>query len=172
LAVFGCGLLFWSILSGPEASAAEFQATGVLISSPATAALHNATGIATAYPGDAGIERDPHVIFVEDFEEATIDALWQRWETVGGREGQTFAEDVPAGSTGKHSLAMTRQTGSGPQLYRRLKNQSGGYGYAGVFARYYVWLYIYTAKPAGHRIKVRFDDVVVATEYIGPLAKP
>jgi len=36
----------------------------------------------------------------------------------------------------------------------------------------YVWLYIYTAKPAGHRIKVWFDDVVVATEYIGPLAKP
>jgi hypothetical protein len=33
----------------------------------------------------------------------------------------------------------------------------------------YVWLYIYTAKPPGHRIKVAFDDVVVATSYIGPL---
>jgi hypothetical protein len=33
----------------------------------------------------------------------------------------------------------------------------------------YVWLYVYTAKPAGHRIKVWFDDVVVATEYIGPI---
>jgi hypothetical protein len=36
----------------------------------------------------------------------------------------------------------------------------------------YVWLYVYTAKPAGHRIRVWFDDVVVATEYIGPLAAP
>jgi hypothetical protein len=32
-----------------------------------------------------------------------------------------------------------------------------------------VWLYIYTQKPAGHRIKVWFDDVVVATAYIGPM---
>jgi hypothetical protein len=34
----------------------------------------------------------------------------------------------------------------------------------------YVWLYVYTTKPDGHRIKVWFDDVVLATEYIGPLA--
>jgi hypothetical protein len=35
----------------------------------------------------------------------------------------------------------------------------------------YVWLYIYTEKPAGHRIKVWFDDVVVATDYIGPIVE-
>lgn len=34
----------------------------------------------------------------------------------------------------------------------------------------YVWLYVYTEKPEGHRIRVWYDDVVVATEYIGPLA--
>jgi hypothetical protein len=33
----------------------------------------------------------------------------------------------------------------------------------------YVWLYVYTQKPDGHRIKVWFDDVVVATDYIGPI---
>ncbi|HMO66339.1 MAG TPA: hypothetical protein PKE47_14130, partial [Verrucomicrobiota bacterium] len=33
----------------------------------------------------------------------------------------------------------------------------------------FVWLYVYTQRPAGHRIKVWFDDVVVATEYIGPI---
>lgn len=33
----------------------------------------------------------------------------------------------------------------------------------------FLWLYVYTERPAGHRIKVWFDDVVVATEYIGPL---
>ena len=33
----------------------------------------------------------------------------------------------------------------------------------------FLWLYVYTEKPAGHRIKVWFDDVIVATEYIGPL---
>jgi hypothetical protein len=35
----------------------------------------------------------------------------------------------------------------------------------------FVWLFVYTSKPDGHRIKVWFDDVVVATEYIGPIAK-
>ena len=35
----------------------------------------------------------------------------------------------------------------------------------------FVWLYAYTQKPAGHRIRVWFDDVVVATEYIGPITK-
>lgn len=34
-----------------------------------------------------------------------------------------------------------------------------------------LWLYIYTEKSEGHRIKVSFDDVVVATEYIGPIAQ-
>jgi hypothetical protein len=33
----------------------------------------------------------------------------------------------------------------------------------------FVWLYLYTQKPAGHRMKVWFDHVVVATDYIGPL---
>jgi hypothetical protein len=33
----------------------------------------------------------------------------------------------------------------------------------------FLWVYVYTEKPAGHRIRVQFDDVVVATEYIGPI---
>lgn len=32
-----------------------------------------------------------------------------------------------------------------------------------------LWLYIYTEKPEGHHIKVSFDNVVVATNYIGPI---
>jgi hypothetical protein len=33
----------------------------------------------------------------------------------------------------------------------------------------YVWLYLYSVKP-GDRIRVWFDHVVVATDYIGPIA--
>ena len=95
-------------------------------------------GIAAKYPGDAGIDRDPRVVFVEDFEQDSIDALWKRWETVSDRPGQSFSEDVPPGSKGKHSLIMERTKGSGAQLYRRLKNKDGGWGYDRVFARYYV----------------------------------
>ena len=36
----------------------------------------------------------------------------------------------------------------------------------------YVWLYLYiTQSPAGHVSRVWFDDVVIATEYIGPIAR-
>ena len=96
------------------------------------------TGLATRYPGDAGIERDPHVVFVENFEEQSLDTLWKRWDTVTDRPGMSFSADVPRGSAGKQSLIMERESGSGSQLYRRLKNVQGGLGYDQLFARYYV----------------------------------
>lgn len=95
-------------------------------------------GIAARYPGDGGIEKDSKVVFVETFEEASLDDLWRRWETVGDKAGQSFSRDVPRGSSGKQSLAMERRTGPGPQLFRRLKNGAAGWGYDRIFARYYV----------------------------------
>lgn len=95
-------------------------------------------GLAAAYPGDRGLEKDPRVIFVEDFEEPSLDALWARWDTVGDKPGMTFSADVPAGSGGKQSLIMERTSGPGAQLYGRLKNRAGGFGHDRVFARYYV----------------------------------
>ena len=95
-------------------------------------------GIAARYPGDAGIERDPRVVFVENFEEPSREALWKRWETVSDRDGQSFSSEVPAGSAGQQSLVMARTKGSGAQLYRRLQNTNGGWGYDRLFARYYV----------------------------------
>ena len=50
----------------------------------------------------------------------------------------TFSNDVPPASSGKQSLTMERLKGSGAQLYRRLKNQAGGWGYDQLYARYYV----------------------------------
>jgi hypothetical protein len=97
-----------------------------------------AEGLAARYPGDAGLERDPKVYFVEDFEEPTLDDLWKRWEAIADKPGQSFTDDVPPGSAGQHSLLMDRQQGPGATLYRRLKNADGGWGYDRVFARYYV----------------------------------
>ncbi|HMJ90362.1 MAG TPA: hypothetical protein VK530_11125, partial [Candidatus Acidoferrum sp.] len=103
-----------------------------------TAATLPTEGIASRYPGDAGIERDPAVVFAENFEEPTLDDLWKRWETVTDKPGMTFSSDVPTSGAGKQSLIMERTRGSGVHLYRRLKNVSGGWGYDRVFARYYV----------------------------------
>ena len=36
-------------------------------------------GLANKYPGDIGIESDPNVVFVENFEEGSIPAVISRW---------------------------------------------------------------------------------------------
>lgn len=112
------------------------MATAVFAAPPATS--FPAVGLAARYPGDAGIERDTNVIFVENFESGSREALFQRWETVGDKPGMTFSADVPAGSAGRQSLIMERTKGPGAKLYRRLKNRAGGWGHDRVFARYYV----------------------------------
>jgi hypothetical protein len=98
-------------------------------------------GIAAGYPGDAGIVRDPAVVFVEDFEEDSLESMAKRWEDAGNRENMALAGDGPPGSSGRQALVMRHLKGSkssGAQLYRRIKNQNGGWGYDRLFARFYV----------------------------------
>ncbi len=95
-------------------------------------------GLSARYPGDEGIDKDPHVVFFEDFEHSSLEALWERWDTASGKAGQAFSNDVPEGGAGKQSLMLSRVTGPGPQLYRRLKNKEGTWGYDRIYVRYYV----------------------------------
>jgi hypothetical protein len=100
-------------------------------------ALAQDAGIAAQYPGDEGIEKDPRVLFVEDFETGTLEETAARWG--GHRVAGTWdlSDDLAAASPGKKSLHIT--VGSeGP------KNHSGAYLYThtrGVdklHARFYV----------------------------------
>jgi hypothetical protein len=102
---------------------------------PALAQIDFGPGLAAKYPSDSGIEKDPKVLFVEQFEEPTLGALKQRWEAVRHPEIMSFATDMPAGSSGGHSLLMTHVGGKGDggHLYRRLSK-----GHDQVFARFYV----------------------------------
>ncbi len=102
------------------------------------AALPSGYGLAAKYPGDVGIERDLAVIQVEGFEQPDIATMAAGWENVGAKGDFRFTPDVPAGTSGKQSLLMDRQSGPGGSLYRRLKNPRGGHGFDRVFARYYV----------------------------------
>jgi len=92
-------------------------------------------GIAAEYPGDLGIERDPRVVFAENFEEPSLDALKKRWEQVQSAEIMALSEDVPRASGGKHSLLLTHKggKGNGGHLYRNFKP-----GYEKLHARFYV----------------------------------
>jgi hypothetical protein len=114
------------------------SADHTLTATPFAADQQFAPSIAARYAGDAGIEHDPHVVFVENFEDESLDALAMRWETVGHREIMSLSDDRPPVSGGKQSLMMDRREGSGGQLYRRLKNPAGGWGFDRLFVRFYV----------------------------------
>ncbi|MBI4605157.1 MAG: hypothetical protein HY721_24600 [Planctomycetes bacterium] len=80
-------------------------------------------GIAARHPGDRGIEKHPDVVFVEAFEESSLDELKRRWESVSGAEILSLSSDAPPVSGGKRSLLMTHVggKGTGAHLYRRLE---------------------------------------------------
>jgi len=94
-------------------------------------------GIAAQYPGDEGIEKDPRVLFVEDFETGNPEDIAARW---GGHRLQgswDLSDDLSGSSPGKKSLHI----GVGPD---GPKNHSGAYLYTHtrgtdrLHARFYV----------------------------------
>ena len=92
-------------------------------------------GIAAKYPGDAGIEKDPSVIFVETFDAASVDTIAKRWDDAKNKAIMSLSPDIPAGNAGGTSLLMTHVGGesTGAHFYRRLLP-----GHKKVHARFYV----------------------------------
>jgi hypothetical protein len=86
-------------------------------------ALAQSSGIAARYPGDIGIESDPAVVFVENFEEASMTEIFNRWGDVKNGPGLLRSSDVPSGSAGSRSLSIPWVGGgvnSGGHLYKVL----------------------------------------------------
>lgn len=100
-------------------------------------ALPEAAGLATKYQGDRGIERDPAVLFAENFETGSIEEIGKRWGDLSNKDGKVmaFSDDVPPGSAGKRSLHITATLGenNGGHLYTRLAR-----GVDTASARFYV----------------------------------
>lgn len=92
-------------------------------------------GLASKYPGDRGIENDEDVIFVENFEAGSVDAVKSHWESVKAAEIMSLSADVPTGSAGSKSLLLSHVggKGTGGHLYRGLMP-----GYDQLYARFYV----------------------------------
>jgi len=92
-------------------------------------------GIASRYAHDRGIGEDPAVIFNEDFEQASLERIGSRWDTVRNVEVMSLSSDIPSGSGGKQSLLMSQlaEKGTGGDLYRQL-----GDGYDKLYTRMYV----------------------------------
>ena len=94
-------------------------------------------GLAAKYPGDAGIGRDPDVVFSENFEAGNLQAIGERWSDVSNADGAALAlsGDVPSNTSGKQSLQVTATRGknTGGHLFKVLKP-----GYDELYIRYYV----------------------------------
>lgn len=92
-------------------------------------------GIAQNYLGDKGIEGDEQVVFVEDFQNATIEEVAERWESVQATESMSLSNDVPFDGEDQQSLLIRHVggTGNGAHLYRRLDR-----GYEKLHYRFYV----------------------------------
>jgi hypothetical protein len=122
-------------------SAAALTTLGLLCASAAFAGEPTArlpegrTGIAAKFPGDKGIEEHRDVLFVERFDEGSLDALAKRWDNVKNRDILSLSSDAPKGSADGASLLMTHVGGksTGAHLYRRLLP-----GHKQLFARFYV----------------------------------
>lgn len=89
--------------------------------------LPEGPGLAGRFPQDKDIDRDSRVLFAEDFETGQLDDLSKRWSSVSNKDGKIleFDPDVPPGSGGRHSLAMTATLpqNTGGHLYRRLPRE-------------------------------------------------
>ncbi len=105
--------------------------TGSLLSlgtTSADAAEPKQPGIAASYPGDEGIERDPRVLFVDDFETGTVEQIGVRWGSISKRENFDLGADVHANSPGDRSIHIA---GNG-HLFTHPK------GVDTLYARFYV----------------------------------
>lgn len=90
------------------------------------------SGLAAKYPCDIGIEKDPAVVFTENFEEGSVAAVTARYEDKNPG-GITLAADVPPKSCGKASGKFYADP-SAPtaDLYKKLTP-----GFDELWVRYY-----------------------------------
>src|SRR5262245_15199034 len=51
--------------------------------------------IASKYPGDVGIDKDPAVVWVENFEEGSVAAVTARYDDKKNEAGMALVPDVP-----------------------------------------------------------------------------
>jgi len=85
-------------------------------------------GLARLYPGDEGIERDPRVLFVDDFETGTVEQIGERWGHIYKSENTVLSDDIHANSPGDRSVRMSDNA----YLYTHTK------GVDTIYARFYV----------------------------------
>lgn len=91
--------------------------------------------ISVKYPNDAGIEKDPDVLYVEKFNDG-LNNILGRYDEIVNSGGMTLDRDIPSGSREPYSLRITSIPGEnmGGHLYKSFRP---GFDNT-VYLRYYV----------------------------------
>lgn len=122
--------------------------------------------LANSYPHDIGIENDPDVLYVEQFEDG-MPGILSRYQDKKNTAGMSLNTEVPPGSTGLYSLKMTNLGGSnsGGHLYKQF---TSGWD-STVYVRYYV-KYPSISQGYIHHEAVWFGGYNPATPWPNPQA--
>lgn len=132
----GLGLALLGLTGGFVAMSSGGQAASQP-AAPSDGKLPQGYGLSAKYPKDKEIERDPAVLFADDFEEGDLPEVVRRWSEASNKNNKVlaFSRDVPRASGGKRSIQMTSTLGqdTGGHLYKRLAK-----GVDRAYLRFYV----------------------------------
>ena len=81
--------------------------------------------LAEEYPGDVGIGDDPAVVWAENFEAGSVDAVLARYDDFKNQPGMALEADVPAASSGDAAMRLTA-SGTGVNATDFYKNLGAG----------------------------------------------
>lgn len=126
----------------------------------------SAGSIANAYPHDVGIEKDPDVLYVENFGDGMAN-IFSRYNDIKNGEGMSLDKDVPEGSQWTYSLKMTNIGGKNDGGHL-LKKFSPGFD-STIYLRYYV-KYPQISKGYIHHESVWFGGYNPSVGYPDPRA--
>jgi hypothetical protein len=118
-------------------------------------------GLAAKYPGDLGIDKDPAVVWAENFEEGSVASVVARYDQVH-QTGMELVADVPPGSGGAASLKLTAGVSNNAcDLYKELPDHEE------LYLRWYVK---YQAGINWHHSGVWFGGYNPASKWPSPQA--
>jgi hypothetical protein len=131
--------------------------------SPRSTPATTATTLSAEYPGDMGIDTDPSVVWHENFSASSVPAVAARYRNVSNQAGMSLVTDVPANSTGTHSLQLVAG-GSAPATHLYTNFNSG---YDELWYRYYA---NYAGAGPWHHSGLWFGGYNPSVSYPNPQA--
>jgi hypothetical protein len=121
--------------------------------------------LASKYPGDVGMQNDPAIVWMENFEEGSATAVGARYDSQANPPGLALETDVPQKSSGKSSGRLTANgdTANATDLYKSFPA-----GYDEWYVRWYAKYE--TGAIDWHHTGTWFGGYAPATPYPNPQA--